>query len=164
MREANGVLEDVCAEIGFTATMRLVALHPGDLYIPDKVMDGHPIGLMIGDRAFSRLVDCWGGGKLTIPQLAEFDNLRLLPGLARRVSNGDSAKEIARTLGFTEQHVRRLRADAESVGLLPVTPKRHTSDVDAYIPPSTSSATPGAPIEAHDTGNAHRAGSLVTGG
>lgn len=119
MRETNSILEDLCAAIGFTATMRLVALRPGyTLLVPVEYHPGSPLEKIVGESAMVRLVQDFGGERFAIPQLAEFDNLRLLPGLARRLSAGESPREIARVVGLTEQHVRRLRAQAEAFGLM----------------------------------------------
>jgi hypothetical protein len=125
MRQTNSILEDICATIGFTATMRLVALRPGDtLLVPYEYCAGSRLEKIIGESAMARLVQDWGGEKFDIPQLAEFDNLRLLPGLALRLSAGESPREIARVVGLTEQHVRRLRAQAESFGLMEMVLRR----------------------------------------
>ncbi len=118
MRSGNGVLEDVSAVIGFTATMRLVALHPGNLYVPMSIQPGCRLVTLVGERALAKLIEEWGGEQIEIPSLAEFDGLRLLPSLARRLAAGESTKDIARSIGLTETHVRRLRSDAEEFGLL----------------------------------------------
>ncbi len=130
MRETNSILEELCSTIGFTATMRLVALRPGDtLLVPAEYHAGSHLEKIVGERAMVRLVQDLGGERFDIPQLAEFDNLRLLPGLARRLSAGESPREIARVVGLTEQHVRRLRAQAEDFGLMDLVLHRHVSKV-----------------------------------
>lgn len=129
MRQTNGTLEDICADIGFTATMRLVALLAGEqVYVPTKATSGHAIEKMIGERPFVRMVENYGGEVIRIPAMAEFDNLRLLPGLARRIAAGESTRDISRTVGLTEQHIRRLRAQAEELGLLPFVIYRRNED------------------------------------
>lgn len=119
MIETNGTLEDVCAEIGFTATMRLVALRPGEtIYVPVEYAPGHDLARMIGESRMARLVAAYGGEKFDVPTLSDFDNMRLLPGLARRISAGESVRAIAAVFGLTDRHVRRLRTQAEDLGLL----------------------------------------------
>ena len=119
MRESNGILEDLGAVIGFTATLRLVALRPGaTLWVPNEYLTGHALAKIIGEAAMVRLVQHYPGERFDIPQLAEYDNLRLLPGLAKRISAGESPREIARVVGLTEQHIRRMRAQAEAFGLM----------------------------------------------
>ena len=66
--KANGVLEDVSAEIGYTATSLLVAWFGGaNLYVPAAADESHPVSRLIGNAAFRRLVAAYGGETLWIP-------------------------------------------------------------------------------------------------
>ncbi len=66
MERANGTLEDVAAEIGYTATSRLVAWFGGaNLYVPATATEDHAVARLIGFPAFRRLVAEYGGTTLS---------------------------------------------------------------------------------------------------
>lgn len=125
MREQNGVLEDVSAVIGFTATTRLVAIFGAapesrNLLIPVEAHPDHAITLAIGMPAMQRLVAEWGGQVLKICSNADFHHARLLRAVAVMLRDGMPPKDVAGVVGLTERQVRNLRSEAEGLGLLPL--------------------------------------------
>lgn len=120
MRE-NGLLEDVAAVIGFTATMRLVALFgPGRLQVPVAAHADHAITRGIGEPAMRRLVAEWGGQSIELSGNADFHHARLVRAVACMFQAGMSPKDIGGVVGVTERHLRRLRTEAEEMGLMPL--------------------------------------------
>ena len=132
MRETNSILEDICAEIGWGATRKLVAIYSGKkIYIPAEVTDQHPFAQLLGEPAFKRLVSAFGGGdSIAIPTDHEYDTLRLLPSLAKLIASGSSVRDIALRTGYSERQVRNLRVCAEEIGLLPVVVKAKAVDCE----------------------------------
>ena len=121
MRDGNTMLEDVSAVIGFRATTRLVGVFgPGKLLIPVAPHPDHAITLAIGDSAMRRLVAEWGGQVLELCMNADDDHTWLVRGVAAMLKAGMPAKRIAGIVGLTERQVRRLRCEAEEIGLLPL--------------------------------------------
>ena len=124
MREQNGVLEDVSAAIGFTATTRLVALFGSssghNLLVPVEARADHAIALAVGLPAMQRLVAEWGGQVIKLCSNADFHHARLVRGVAAMFKAGMAAKDVADVAGVDERHVRRLRGEAEEIGLLPM--------------------------------------------
>lgn len=121
MRQQNGVLEDISAVIGFTATTRLVAMFgPGKLLVPVAANPDHAITLAIGMPAAQRLSSEWGGQVLELSMHADFHHARMLRAVAAMLNAGMPAKDVAGVVGLTERQVRRLRGEAENMGLLPL--------------------------------------------
>lgn len=121
MRDQNGVLEDVSAVIGFHATTRLVAIFgPGKLFVPVEASADHAIALVIGLPAMYRLVAEWRGQVLELCANSDFHHARLVRAVAALIADGMAVKDVGGVVGLTERHVRRLRVEAEGMGLLPV--------------------------------------------
>lgn len=125
MREQNGVLEDISAVIGFTATTRLVAIFgsapaPGQLLIPVDAHPDHAITMAIGMPAMQRLVAEWGGQVIKLCSHADFHHMRLVRAVANMLKGGMPTKDVAIVVGLTERQVRNLRVEAEEIGLLPL--------------------------------------------
>jgi hypothetical protein len=119
--KSNGVLEDVSAEIGYTATSLLVAWFGGaNLYIPAAADENHPVSRLIGHAAFRRLVAAYGSETLWIPggHLEAMDRRDRL--IAERLARGAGTREIAAEFGITERRVQQLRIHVESKGLIPM--------------------------------------------
>ncbi|WP_287995351.1 helix-turn-helix domain-containing protein [Acidiphilium sp.] len=136
MRGQNGVLEDISAVIGFTATTRLVAMFgPGKLLVPVAAHPDHAITLAIGQSAMRRLVAEWGGQVLELCMNADFHHARLVRAVAIMLKDGMPPKDVAGVVGLTERQVRRLRSEAEEMGLLPLVlrskPTRRAGDAVA---------------------------------
>lgn len=125
MREQNGVLEDISAVIGFTATTRLVAIfgsgpEPKQLLIPVSASPDHAITMAIGASAMRRLVEEWGGQVIKLCSHSDFHHTRLVRAVSSMLKDGMPPKDVAGVVGITERHVRRLRGEAEELGLLPM--------------------------------------------
>lgn len=121
MRSQNGVLEDIAAVIGFTATTRLVALFgPGKLLVPMNASADHAISLAIGLPAARALSTEWGGQVLGLCFHADYHHARLVRAVANMIKGGMPTKDVAIVVGLTERQVRNLRAEAEEMGLLPL--------------------------------------------
>lgn len=119
--KSNGVLEDVSAEIGYTATSLLVAWFGGaNLYVPAAADANHPVARLIGHAAFRRLVAAYGSETLWIPRghLEAIDRRDRL--IAERLARGASTCQIAAEFGITERRVQQLRSHVESKGLIPM--------------------------------------------
>ncbi|WP_316150068.1 helix-turn-helix domain-containing protein [Cupriavidus sp. BIC8F] len=118
--KANGVLEDVSAEIGYTATSLLVAWFGGaNLYIPATADENHPVARLIGHAAFRRLVAAYGSETLWIPG-GHLDAMERRDRLiAERLARGAGTSEIAAEFGITERRVQQLRTHVQSKGLIP---------------------------------------------
>jgi hypothetical protein len=119
--KANGVLEDVSAEIGYTATSLLVAWFGGaNLYVPASADENHPVSRIIGNAAFRRLVAAYGSETLWIPggHREAVDRRDRL--IAERLAGGATAREIAAEFGISERRAQQLRAHVERKGLIPM--------------------------------------------
>lgn len=117
----NGVLEDISAVIGFTATTRLVAIFgPGKLLVPVDAGADHAISLAIGHPAARALSAEWGGQVLDLCFHADYHHARLVRAVANMLKGGMPTKDVAIVIGLTERQVRNLRTEAEEMGLLPM--------------------------------------------
>ncbi|MDW3682950.1 hypothetical protein RA280_14570 [Cupriavidus sp. CV2] len=141
--KANGVLEDVSAEIGYTATSLLVAWFGGaNLYIPATADKSHPVARLIGHAAFRHLVAAYGSETLWIPRghLEAIDRRDRL--IAERLALGAGTREIAAEFGITERRVQQLRTHVERKGLIPLIlrararSQRQTSPAQRFDPAS----------------------------
>lgn len=116
------VADDVCAEIGYTATCALLAWHGGrTLYVPqhlDRAGRPHPLARVIGEPALRALVRAWGGETLRLPEptlQARMVRDRLI---AERFAEGVTPARVAAELGLTERRAQQLRAELAERGWL----------------------------------------------
>lgn len=117
----NGTLEDIGAELGFTATTALVAWFGGaNLHVPETVSELHPIARVIGVKPFERLVASWGSESLWIPEAGATDERdRRDRRIAEMVLAGKGTKAIGEATGLTERRVQQIRVRLEAIGILP---------------------------------------------
>lgn len=121
--KANTLLEDICGEIGFTATQRLVALVAGEgglLYVPDHAEADHPVALAIGHPAWQRLVALWPRETVYVGDMTAHRHARALRAVAAMVAAGMGARDIGELLGVSERQVHRWRNECESSGIVPL--------------------------------------------
>jgi len=145
MRITSGHLEDICAIIGFRATMRLIAWRDGsNLYIPKTPDINHILVHVLspedsehGYRMLKKL--CEEYGSETIPMsagLTEFKLLRKLFAVIRLRNKGLSIDEIACKVGISHWQTRRMLWRAVMLGLPVVTiKKRSTPAIDVVNAP-----------------------------
>lgn len=120
MQRPHGILEDLGAEIGFTATTALVAWFGGaNLYVPSEVDPDHLLARTIGMPAFRRLVMQWGGETLWIPINHAYEIDRRSREAANLLARGMGSKAVSQALGISERRVQQLRAKLEENGMLP---------------------------------------------
>lgn len=126
MERKNGVLEDICAEIGYGATTALVAwFGNSNLYVPEDVSPQHPIAKAIGIRPAQRLSAAWGGETLWVADGAAETRDRRDRAVAVLLGQGKGAKDIAKEVGLTERRVQQIRVRLEQTGLIPLVLTAH---------------------------------------
>lgn len=117
----HGILEDIGAEIGYTATAALVDwFGGGNLYVPLTAEAGHPIESVIGEPAFRRLVKAWPGETLWLPLGYQREQDRRDRMIAVMLASGISSKKVAAVCGMSESHVQHTRLRLERMGVMPV--------------------------------------------
>lgn len=124
----NTTLDDIAADIGFTATMTLVAWYGGThLYVPEKLSERHAIAKAVGLRHAERLVAAHGGGVLFVPDAVSYDRARRDRMVVEGVGQGMGTKQLAALTGLTERRVQQIRLRLEGEGLLPLVLKGKTT-------------------------------------
>lgn len=117
----HGILEDIGAEIGYTATAALVDwFGGGNLYVPLTYEPGHPIESVTGEAAFKRLIKAWPGETLWLPLGYQREQDRRDRMIAVLLASGYSTRKVALIAGMSESHVQHSRLRLERAGLLPV--------------------------------------------
>lgn len=121
---SNGVVEDIAAVIGYTATCSLVDwFGGGNVFIPNQIDHSHPICKVLGVSAFSRLFNHYDGKKgneriLWVPTgyQREIDRRdRMIAGL---YSCGLTTSEIASIASMSKRHVQSVKNRIEQLGLM----------------------------------------------
>ena len=126
---AYGVLEELGAEIGYTATNLLVDwFGGGNLWVPQEAKEDHPISQVIGlpaMRSLVRFIDRKAVNKLVDRQLwlplgYQREINRRDRMIAAMIANGTSIKEIVAITGMSQSHVYEVRLRVERLGILPM--------------------------------------------
>lgn len=121
MSAANGVLEDICAEIGFGATIRLAAVYGGrSLYVPKAFDVQHQLCVLLGESPYKALVREYGATSLNVPRIEEFDRWRRVREVSVMLAKGFTVSDIAGALCMTTRNVGELRRRCEEIGLVPM--------------------------------------------
>lgn len=116
----HGVLEDISAEIGYTATAALVDwFGGGNLHVPMTADESHPIAKIIGMPAFTRLVKAWGNELLWLPLGYEREKDRRDRMIVVMLAMGVSARQVAKIAGMSLSHVQQTHARVEGLGVMP---------------------------------------------
>jgi DNA-binding CsgD family transcriptional regulator len=114
----HGIIEDIGAAIGYTATSTLVRWYAeSTLYVPLEAREDHALAKIIGMPAYRRLVADFAGHSIRIPKpITEAD------ARARRVARllraGRTDREIADAEGVTERRAQQLRKQLVDGGIL----------------------------------------------
>jgi hypothetical protein len=117
--KSNTVLDDICVDIGFTATNSLANWFGGEyLQVPVEISEMHPIAKAIGARAAVRLAATWGGRRVWIP-LAYWHGVdRRDRFIGEALVKGTSCDEISSQVGLSVRRVQQIKVKLERVGLL----------------------------------------------
>lgn len=119
MEGTNTILDDVCAEIGYSATNVIVAWYGGDyVRVPVEVSAENPITRAIGMSAMRRFVQAWGGQRLWIPEAHRFTVEQRDRVIADLLKTGLKEREIGEAIGLSERRVQQIRARLTRDGLL----------------------------------------------
>lgn len=130
MAKKNGVMEDVAAEIGYTATNALVDwLGGGNLHIPEKATPDHLIARVIGFIPMQRLVAMFAdtiGDKrmLHVPTGYERELARRDRMIGALFVEGKSVQEIMDITNMSKRHVEIVRTKLNEMGYLAALEKR----------------------------------------
>jgi hypothetical protein len=106
--------EAISNQIGGAAAANLCAFfgHRSVLYVPVQATDGHILQTVLGRRAFSELVQAFGGQNLPVQNILAELRATQRAGLVHDMrSRGTSWATIAAALGVSIRTVHRLYAE-----------------------------------------------------
>lgn len=129
----NTTLDDIAAEIGFSATLRLVAWFgdDGNCYVPVNAEDGQLLATLIGLPAARALSARWPGEHLNIPVLSDFEVAIRRGTVAKLLAAGLTTREISHILRVGERRVQQICRELELAGLIdPVGPPKRSKGQD----------------------------------
>lgn len=126
MDAKNTTLDDIAAEIGLTATLRISAWFGGDhCYVPAAVEDGQLLVRLIGMSAARKLTLAFPGEHLPIPPLTQYELDLRARQIGKMLMKGFSTREVSNIMRMTERRVQQICRDLEMVGLIdPVGPSK----------------------------------------
>lgn len=120
MQNQNTILEDISAEIGYTATSTLCGWYGGRwLYVPLSVTEGHHIAALIGPSPFRRFVEAFGGTRLRIPKNRGQTLTRRNRIVFDMLMRGVGVDSVAARVRCSTRQVKTIRQELENAGLLP---------------------------------------------
>lgn len=117
----NTILEDIAAEIGFTATFKLVIWFGGrrtNIYVPEQPRKGQVLVSIIGLPAATLLSRRWPGRHLNVPTLHAFEVEVRRQEVHRLLSQGATVQETATSVGLTPRRVGQIEVELRAAGLL----------------------------------------------
>lgn len=121
MDSKNTLLDDISAEIGFTATVALAAWFGGKrMYVPEKFDEQHIVAKVIGPLAYRRFVGAFGPALVFIPKGAHHERHDRWKKVYDRLLLGQPMQQIVDEVGISSQHIHNIRRDLETRGILPV--------------------------------------------
>lgn len=123
MQRPNTTIDDVCATIGFSATIRLVGWFGGsNVYVPEQVDDGHKLAAVLGISAARALCSEFGSQTIWVPADPAGDRRRsyeVRKSVAKALLKSNSTQAVAEDLGLSVRQVQRIKKELEEGGLLP---------------------------------------------
>ncbi|MBW8283339.1 MAG: helix-turn-helix domain-containing protein [Rhizobium sp.] len=100
-------IEEVAETIGVRLALKLVQLFGGlEVRFPARPHDQHPIILALGKEDGYAICQYMGGNSYSVPHCRPPRNAKA--AIAKLEAEGLSRAEIARRLGLTQRHVRRM--------------------------------------------------------
>lgn len=133
MEPKNTVLDDICAEIGYTATTALVAWYGGTvLYIPRVANTDHPLCKLLGMPAFIRLIKAFDGAErdVFIPKNVISERYERWRDIRKLALANMGVDAIAEKVSLSTRQVTNVCRSLEEHGLLPVTALTEQKHVD----------------------------------
>lgn len=120
MEPKNTTLDDIAAEIGMTAALRLSAWFGDDnkCYVPLKVEEGQLLVRLIGMSAARRLTEAFPGDMLAIPRLTQYENDVRARQIGQLLTRGFPTRQIAGWMRITERRVQQICRELEQAGLI----------------------------------------------
>ena len=107
VKELPESLQDVAETIGLGIALKLVAHFGGtELSFPKKPSDDHPVVLALGKEDGSTVCKYFTGQLFYVPHLRPRKSARR--DVLALQGEGKGRSEIARTLGISQRHVRRM--------------------------------------------------------
>lgn len=118
---SNGLIEDIAAEVGFTAACKLIDWFGNRvIMIPVRPDPKHPIGIVIGLSAMARLCAVWGGTPIYIQAPSRRDSEHRDQLIAVLLAKGIGTKTVGEIVGLTDRRIQQKRYELERSGLLPL--------------------------------------------
>lgn len=116
---ANAVLEDIAAKIGFSATVRLAAVHGrSNIYIPARISAAHPLARLLGLEIAQTLSKEFGNEILYVGDISDFERWRMVRSAAAMFKRGMSIEDITSALMISKPTCRKLLKEADAINLV----------------------------------------------
>jgi hypothetical protein len=116
----NSTIDDVCAIIGWSATVRLVTWFGGsNIYVPSTADPGHPLASLMGLPALRALCHEFSDQTLWIPATTSKADLEVKKAVAKALLKGRGSLAISIEVGISQRQVQRIRRELEDAGLVP---------------------------------------------
>lgn len=107
VKEIPSSLSDVAETLGLEVALKLIAHFGGqEVKFPKRPRDDHPIIAALGKEAGYALCDFMSGGMVYVPHTRARRSIRL--DVLALEQSGKERAEIARILGVSQRHVRRM--------------------------------------------------------
>lgn len=125
-KSEHGILEDLAAEIGYTATVALVDWFGGVRFrVPVEAREDHVLAKVIGMPALRRLVKLYEGEvgderKLLVPFDYQRDINRRDRTVAALFASNTKVPVIQQITGLQVRQLQNIRARLEDIGILPM--------------------------------------------
>lgn len=140
MEAKNTTLDDIAAEIGLTATLRISAWFGEDrCHVPAVVEEGQLLVRLIGISAARKLTLAFPGELLAIPRLTQYEADVRNRQIGRWLMKGCTTREISNWLRMSERRVQQICREMEQAGLIePVGPGKRAQEKPPEKAPAKS--------------------------
>lgn len=123
IQSKNASIDDVCACIGFSATVRLIEWYGGrNVYVPEVFDPEHPLVKLLGEPAMRALSQEFGSDTFWVPEDVWGQYSRAVTkqkAVARSLLQGKRNAEIAQELDMSVRQVKRIRHGLVAIGVVP---------------------------------------------
>ena len=123
------LLDDICANVGYTATCVISAWFGGrKLHVPVRAHPDHPLASLIGASALRALVAEFGGDDLKIPTHRTAARYHRDRQACELFAEGWTPERVANDLGIGVRRAEQLRRELEANGWLAYAAGRKNSE------------------------------------